>query len=160
MKTVKRLAFFLLLVLGLTACGTVPGEQQLPGDSQGDVIAVHLSDDGISVDGAPVGADNSAAVYAACDIVYYEAGKDFTYGEGSEDEAHSADTASAHTVVHITKPGTYCLSGALSRGQQPPERPERGEHPGGFVPGGAGALSAEFRIGDGANQFSNVFPIE
>lgn len=117
MKTAKKLALFLLLVLGLTACGTVPGEQQLPGDSQGDVIAVHLSDDGISVDGAPVGADNSAAVYAACDIVYYEAGKDFTYGEGSEDEAHSADTASAYTVVHITKPGTYCLSGALSRGQ-------------------------------------------
>ena len=30
----------------------------------------------------------------------------------------------------------------------------------GTVPGGAGALSAEFRIGDGANQFSNVFPIQ
>ena len=51
------------------------------------------------------------------DIVYYEEGKDFTYGEGTETDEHSAEEAAAHTVVHITEPGTYELSGTLSAGQ-------------------------------------------
>ena len=56
-------------------------------------------------------------VFITNDIVYYESGKDFTYGEGGEEDAHSADLAAVHTVVHITQPGTYRLSGKLSRGQ-------------------------------------------
>lgn len=76
-----------------------------------------LSDTGITVDGAAAGTDASDAVYVGADIVYYEAGHDFTYGDGSEADAHSADEAKAHTVVTITQPGTYILSGTLSAGQ-------------------------------------------
>ena len=69
------------------------------------------------VNGETVGTDPTAAVYAASDIIYYESGKDFKYGEGTEKDAHTAQEAAAHTVVHITKPGTYRLSGTLSKGQ-------------------------------------------
>ena len=116
MKKVRILMFSLLLVLGLTACGAAQ-DSIPPVQPQADAVAVHLSDDGISVDGAPISADTSAAVYAAHDIIYYEAGRDFTYGEGGEADGHSADAAAAHTVVHITEAGTYRLSGSLSRGQ-------------------------------------------
>lgn len=80
-------------------------------------ISVVLSDAGITVDGAAISRDETAAVYAANDIVYYESGKDFTYGEGEEKDAHTKEEADAHTVVHITKAGQYVLSGKLSKGQ-------------------------------------------
>ena len=59
----------------------------------------------------------TAAVYTANDIVFYLAGQGFTYGEGSEADEHMQAEADAHTVVHITQPGTYRLSGRLSAGQ-------------------------------------------
>ena len=80
-------------------------------------VQIALSDNGITVDGAAISADSKAVVYAANDIVYYESGKDFTYGEGTEKDAHTKDEADAHTVVHITKAGQYVLSGKLSKGQ-------------------------------------------
>lgn len=78
---------------------------------------IELSDAGILVDGTAVSEDAENAVYAAKDIVYYEEGQDFTYGEGEEGDAHSKEEADAHTVVHITEPGTYELRGSLSAGQ-------------------------------------------
>ncbi len=94
------------------AAGTEAPAAAVP---QGTAIA--LSDEGITVDGQPAGEDSTAAVYTAHDIVYYEAGHDFTYGEGTEADEHSEDEAAAHTVIHITKPGTYVVSGTLSAGQ-------------------------------------------
>ena len=82
-----------------------------------NAVRIDLGDDGIYVAGKPVETDASYAVYVANDIVYYEAGKDFTYGEGTEKDAHSTEEADAHTVVHITEPGRYVLSGKLSLGQ-------------------------------------------
>jgi len=82
-----------------------------------DAVQIQLSDDGITVNGETAPTDPSATVYTANDIVYYEEGCDFTYGEGSEADAHSAEEAAAHTVVHITQPGSYVLSGTLSAGQ-------------------------------------------
>ena len=82
-----------------------------------DATRIVLSDDKITVDGEEAGTGETEAVYLAHDIVYYEDGKDFTYGEGSEVDAHTKEEADAHTVVHITKPGTYLLSGSLSAGQ-------------------------------------------
>lgn len=76
-----------------------------------------LNDEQILVDGNEIETDTKNAVYAANDIIYYEDGKDFTYGEGSTKDAHSKEEADAHTVVHITEPGTYRLSGTLSLGQ-------------------------------------------
>ena len=78
---------------------------------------IHLSDEEITIDGDVVTANTEDSVYIANDIVYYEEGKDFTYGEGTEEDAHSKEEAEKHTVVHITKPGTYVLSGKLEAGQ-------------------------------------------
>ena len=99
----------------LSGCGAQSREtdaQEFP-----DAVSIDLSDDGITVDGEAVSADETAAVYTAHDIIYYESGRDFTYGEGTEADAHTVDEAEAHTVVHITQPGTYALSGTLSAGQ-------------------------------------------
>jgi len=82
-----------------------------------NAVKIELSDSSITVDGEAVSTDESSAVYVANDIVYYEDGKDFTYGEGTEEDAHTTEEAAAHTVVHITQPGTYALSGSLSAGQ-------------------------------------------
>ena len=80
-------------------------------------VQILLSDDGITVDGEPVSTEDTAAVHTANSIVYYEEGHDFTYGEGTEADEHSAEEAQAHTVVTITQPGTYILTGSLSAGQ-------------------------------------------
>lgn len=111
MKYLKVLAAVLSLVLVLTACGETKGQQHT------NAVTITLGDGQIQVDGAPAGTDSSHAVYTGTDIVYYESGKDFTYGEGGEEDAHSAETAQAHTVVHIAKPGVYSLSGKLTKGQ-------------------------------------------
>ena len=80
-------------------------------------VKIELSDQGVLVDGKKTDGETDAAVYVANDIIYYEDGKDFTYGEGTEADAHTKEEADAHTVVHITKPGTYVVSGKLSAGQ-------------------------------------------
>lgn len=80
-------------------------------------VNIVLSDDGITVDGEAISENKEDAVYAGNDIVYYEEGKDFKYGEGTEDDEHSKEEADAHTVVHITKAGTYAVSGKISAGQ-------------------------------------------
>ena len=116
MKSSKILAAAVAMVLLLTACGKgnhTPGREV----STENATEIFLSDDGVRVGGAPAGSDETAAVYTANDIVYYETGKDFTYGEGTEADAHSAEEAAAHTVVHIAQPGVYSISGTLSRGQ-------------------------------------------
>ena len=125
MKASKLVAVLLAVVFLMSACNTKPAELvpaspavQIPvAPAYVDATQVVLSDSGITVGGAIVSTDATAAVYIANDIVYYESGKDFTYGEGTEKDAHSPDEAAAHTVVHITKPGVYSLSGKLSRGQ-------------------------------------------
>ena len=76
-----------------------------------------LSDDGITVDGG----GETDTVFTSHDIIYYE-DKDVyesgnPYGEGEETDKHTAEEATAHTVVNITAPGTYRVSGTLSSGQ-------------------------------------------
>ena len=109
MKFTKIMAILLVAVL-LAGCA---GET----DWAMPAVEIRLSDEGILVDGRVASTNESSAVYTANDIVYYEAGKDFTYGEGTEADAHTAREAAEHTVVHITKAGTYRLSGKLSKGQ-------------------------------------------
>lgn len=92
-------------------------ENMAVSDEYTDATQIVLSDNGITVDGENASTDDSEAVYTANDIVYYEEGKDFTYGEGTEDDAHSKEEADEHTVVHITEPGNYVVTGTLSAGQ-------------------------------------------
>ena len=103
-----------LAVPVLTGCG---GQTAETTSAFPDATSIVLSDDGVTVDGEAEPTDETAAVYTAHDIVYYEAGRDFTYGEGTEADEHTAEEAAAHTVVHITQPGTYAVSGILSARQ-------------------------------------------
>ena len=111
MSRARIFAALLVLPLLLTACSNAPTP------AADDTVTITLQDTQILVDGKPASADPSAAVYTANDIVYYEVGKDFTYGGGTQADAHSAAEAAAHTVVHITRAGTYRLSGTLPKGQ-------------------------------------------
>ena len=92
-------------------------QSSTPQSGETEETAVVLSDDGITVDGQAASTDPASAVYVGAEIVYYEDGHDETYGEGTDEEAHSAEEAAAHTVVTITQPGTYRISGTLSAGQ-------------------------------------------
>lgn len=91
---------------------TQPFEMDLTGAS-----TILLSDKEIMVNGEKISQNETDAVYSANDIVFYLEGQDFTYGEGTEEDEHSQEEADAHTVVHITQPGTYMVSGELSAGQ-------------------------------------------
>ena len=75
---------------------------------------VHLSNDGITSEG-------EHSVLLSHDIVYYEDRETYEsglpYGEGESNERHSAAEAEAHTVVTITEPGAYRITGSLSAGQ-------------------------------------------
>ena len=117
----KLSAFALIGCLLFTGCGKKAPAESTPTQATTPVIenatAVVLSDSGITADGKAVSTDPSQAVYTAKDIIYYEAGKDFTYGEGERADEHTKEEADAHTVVHISKPGTYAISGKLSAGQ-------------------------------------------
>ena len=108
MKRIALLLCSICIVCTLCAFSSVAYE---------NAVDIVLSDDQITVNGSAISTDTASDVYAANDIVYYEAGKDFTYGEGGEGDAHEPAEAAAHTVVHITKPGTYRIEGKLSRGQ-------------------------------------------
>lgn len=88
-----------------------------------DAVKIILSDEVVFVNGeaAAAEASESIAVYVSNDIIYYEDKDQYEsgnpYGEGTDDDKHSAEEAAAHTVVNITKPGTYHVTGQLSAGQ-------------------------------------------
>ena len=91
MKTSKLLA--ILFVFGLCASFVACGN--------GGSTKIALSDEQILVNGDVASTNAEDAVYVANDIVASE----------------EIETAKDHAVVHITKPGTYKLSGTLSAGQ-------------------------------------------
>lgn len=97
------------MTLSFAACA-------MAADRSGEIL-ISLSDSGVTVDGQAASADSASAVYIGGDIIYYEDGTDASYGEGTAQEMHSAQEAAAHTVVTITQPGTYRLTGSLSAGQ-------------------------------------------
>ena len=112
MKRIILIAFITVVIATITGCNNVNDASVFDGAMQ-----IELDNEEIKADGEVIGTNTDAAVYIANDIVYYEAGRDFTYGEGNEEDAHTEEEALAHTVVHITKPGTYCVNGELSKGQ-------------------------------------------
>ncbi len=110
MKFTKPVSLLLAVVLTLPgAWAATPAEDA--------AVSIALSDAAVTVDGAPASTDPGAAVYVGAEIVYYKDGTDETYGEGTDAEKHTAAEAGAHTVVTVTQPGTYRLSGTLSKGQ-------------------------------------------
>lgn len=131
-----------LLCLLLTACGStqnsvpevssassisdaseapdVSGVSSAPAKASGEVEIV-LSDAAVTVDGEEASTDAGSAVYLSHDVIYYEDRDAYEsgnpYGEGTDEERHSTEEAEGHTVVNITQPGAYRLSGSLSQGQ-------------------------------------------
>ena len=86
-----------------------------------DEVAITFSDNGIKVDGEDISLDEDEHVYLAHDVVYYEDRDKYDsgnpYGEGADDERHTAEDAAAVSVVHVTQAGTYRLTGSISAGQ-------------------------------------------
>ncbi len=108
MKKTPMAALLAAAMLLTIPCGARAAEKE---------TAVVLSDARITVDGKAVSADPAEAVYVGAEIIYYRDGTDSSYGEGTEGEKHSEAEAAVHTVLTITQPGTYRLSGSLSAGQ-------------------------------------------
>ena len=136
----KRMVTLMLVLLMLTGCSSKtiaevteapsvpvvtisspPAETNPPAEpdrfvSQFDTqTTIALSDSGVTVEG------NTEAVYTSNDIIYYEDKDTYEsgnpYGEGTDADKHSAEEAAAHTVVNITQPGAYTVTGTLSAGQ-------------------------------------------
>ena len=110
----KKLLCLLVSLAMLTGCAAGPTETTGPVETtapaaDGEVL-IRLSDEGVEFPG-------DSGVHVANDIIYYEAGHGEDYGEGEAWEAHTPEEAAAHTVVHITRPGVYRLTGLLSLGQ-------------------------------------------
>ncbi len=78
---------------------------------------ITLSDSQILVDGSVISQSTNADVYTGANIVYYKDGQTSAYGEGTAADAHTATDAAKHTVLTITKAGTYRITGKLSAGQ-------------------------------------------
>ncbi|MBQ3008980.1 MAG: carbohydrate-binding domain-containing protein [Oscillospiraceae bacterium] len=111
-KLISVLMCLCVMASAFTACTRQQSEE-----AEVTITGITLTDEGILVGGDPAPSDPSAAVYVANDIIYYEEGHGEDYGEGTESEEHSAQEADRHTVVHITKPGNYMITGSLSAGQ-------------------------------------------
>lgn len=128
-KYLSLLLVFVMALSALTGCGTTsentnvdvtPNESVTTPDNTEETLdetVITLSNSEILVNNVNVLGQKGGAVYAANDIIYYEDGKDFTYGAGTEEDASSKELADAHTVVHITQPGRYVLTGELAEGQ-------------------------------------------
>ena len=112
-KHITALATAGALLLTLAACG----QEADPEVGGGDEHALALSREAVTLDGQPVAEGADGAVTVSHDIIYYEAGQGADYGEGTADEAHTAQEAGAHTVVTIRQAGTYRVSGSLEQGQ-------------------------------------------
>jgi len=108
----------ILLVLSVVAFGITGCSPQNTGEgNEFTSIGITLSDDGVLVGGKPASTDSSQAVFTANDIIFYLEGQGTEYGEGEEREEHSQTEADKHTVVHITQPGDYHITGSMSHGQ-------------------------------------------
>ena len=110
----KKLLCLLLALVLLTGCAAGPTETTGPVETtapaaDGEVL-IRLSDEGVEF-------PEDSGVHVANDIIYYEAGHGEDYGEGEAWEAHTSEEAAEHTVVHITRPGVYRITGQLSLGQ-------------------------------------------
>lgn len=129
----KKLCLLLsaILALGLAGCGksdekTEPQKEETAAvveseetvqEEPSDAVKIELSNSEILVDGEKISEDAEAAVYKANDIIFYLEGQGIEYGEGETKDEHSQVEGDAHTVIHITEPGTYEFTGTMDAGQ-------------------------------------------
>ena len=132
----KKISVLLMLTLmvGLTACGkkeqpteNKKEEHTVVSNEESEIIEdvsyedgvtrIVLSNNEIFVNEESISEEPESDVYKANDIIFYLEDQGITYGEGTAADEHSQIEADAHTVVHITKPGTYEISGTMDAGQ-------------------------------------------
>ncbi len=111
----RKRSLVVLLSLVMIGVLALAGGSGLSGEGRETIIT--LADDGVLVDGSAISEDPSSSVYAGADIVYYEEGRGSSYGEGTYKDEHTASEAAIHTVITITQPGVYRVSGTLTSGQ-------------------------------------------
>jgi hypothetical protein len=111
----RRVAIFLLSMIMIAAIGFGAAAQMDTAIEEETEIV--LEEGNITVNGNPISEDMTSAVYVGANIVYYEDGHDSSYGEGDSTEEHSEEEANKHTVITITQPGIYRISGTLEYGQ-------------------------------------------
>lgn len=131
----KKISILLMmtLILGLTACGSSDKKneikeekieasieeteviEEVPVDE--NTVRISLANDIILVNEEEISEDPEADIYKANDIIFYLEDQGIEYGEGTREDEHSQIEGDAHTVVHITKPGTYELTGTMDAGQ-------------------------------------------
>lgn len=141
-KSLSIAAVLMAAALAMTACGNTNAEVSVQDEvvsqtqmedtaeeatqdesKYEDAVKITLSDEAVFVNGETAAAEASdeTAVYVSNDIIYYEDRDEYEsgnpYGEGKDEDKHSAEEAAAHTVVNITQPGTYHVTGTLSAGQ-------------------------------------------
>ena len=86
----------------------------MPVYAEDDIVKIELNNENTLVNGETITTDTEADVYLAYDIIYYPEGKGETFGNArDEDDVHSQEEADKNAVIHITKAGTYELSGDL-----------------------------------------------
>ena len=107
----------LLLALSVPAMVFTACAQQKSDEAEVEITGITLSDSGVLVGGNPASTDPSSAVYVSNDIVFYLEGQGADYGEGEADDGHSQAEADSHTVINITQPGHYVVTGSISKGQ-------------------------------------------
>ena len=132
----KKISVLLMLTLmvGFTACGkkeqpteNKKEEHTVVSNEESEIIEdvsyedgvtyIVLSNNEILVNEERISEEPESDVYKANDIIFYLEDQGITYGEGTAADEHSQIEADAHTVVHITKPGTYEISGTMEAGQ-------------------------------------------
>jgi len=111
-KFISIILALCVMATAFTACA-----QQRSDEGEATYTGITLSDDGVLVGGTPASADSSSDVYVSDDIVFYLEGQGEDYGEGEKDEEHSQTEADKHTVINITRPGNYMITGSISHGQ-------------------------------------------
>ena len=95
----------------------ISGTAEIPYESRfSKETTITLSDKGVKFSGP-----DAIHVFCSNDIIYYEDRDIYEsgnpYGEGKDADKHTAEEAAKHTVVNITAPGTYRVTGSLSAGQ-------------------------------------------
>lgn len=80
-----------------------------------NAVKIVLSENGVTVDGKK--AEESDCVTSGGEIVYYRDLEKYPggneYGEGEEKDRHTEAEAAGHSLVTITKPGEYFVTGEL-----------------------------------------------
>ena len=126
----KAMFFILILITILTGCSstkdnvtqnkdTVRDNVSIEdeGDIVDNVVKIELSNNKIFVNNEEVTENAENPIYKANDVIFYLEDQGIEYGEGVKFDEHSQIEANAHTVLHITEPGIYEVSGTMDAGQ-------------------------------------------